>query len=122
MGLGMCGPMLIGCTQEQKDCYLPRILSGEDYWCQGTLNPVPGRTLRAKLRATSDGDDFILNGSKIWTPMRTTLTKCFCWFAATTAVSPKKASPLLPDMDSLGFGWNPSYLLQAVTRSTSVFR
>ena len=42
MGLGMCGPMLIGHgTPEQRAFYLPRILSGEDYWCQGYSEPAP---------------------------------------------------------------------------------
>jgi acyl-CoA dehydrogenase len=69
MGLGMCGPMLIGHgTPEQKAHYLPRILSGEDYWCQGYSEPGSGSDLAAlKLRADSDGDHYRLNGTKIWT-------------------------------------------------------
>ena len=48
MGLGMCGPMLIGCgSDEQKTELLPRILSGEDYWCQGYSEPVSYTHLRA---------------------------------------------------------------------------
>ncbi len=69
MGLGMCGPMLIGHgTQAQKDYYLPRILSGEDYWCQGYSEPASGSDLASlQLKASSDGDHLVLNGSKIWT-------------------------------------------------------
>ncbi|MDA1075477.1 MAG: acyl-CoA dehydrogenase family protein [Proteobacteria bacterium] len=69
MGLGMCGPMLIGHgSPEQKAHYLPRILSGEDYWCQGYSEPSSGSDLASlKLNATSDGDEYVLNGSKIWT-------------------------------------------------------
>jgi len=69
MGLGMCGPMLIGHgTEEQKSFYLPRILSGEDYWCQGYSEPTSGSDLASlKLKAETDGDDLVLNGSKIWT-------------------------------------------------------
>src|SRR5210317_1061563 len=69
MGLGMCGPMLIGHgSAAQKDYYLPRILSGEDYWCQGYSEPGSGSDLAAlKLRADSDGDHYVLNGTKIWT-------------------------------------------------------
>ena len=46
MGLGMCGPMLIGFgSPDQKAYYLPRILSGEDYWCQGYSEPGAGSDL-----------------------------------------------------------------------------
>ena len=69
MSLGMCGPMLIGHgSEEQKARYLPRILSGEDYWCQGYSEPSSGSDLASlKLKAQSDGDELVLNGSKIWT-------------------------------------------------------
>ena len=69
MGLGMCGPMLIGHgTREQKAYYLPRILSGEDYWCQGYSEPSSGSDLASlSLKASQDGDALVLNGSKIWT-------------------------------------------------------
>ena len=61
--------MLIGCgSPEQQREYLPRILSGEDYWCQGYSEPGSGSDLASlKLKATSDGDHYRLNGSKIWT-------------------------------------------------------
>ena len=69
MGLKMCGPMLIGYgTEEQKAYYLPRILSGEDIWCQGYSEPGAGSDLASlKTSAVSDGDDYIVNGTKIWT-------------------------------------------------------
>ena len=62
MGLGMCGPMLIGHgTPEQRAFYLPRILSGEDYWCQGYSEPGAGSDLAAlKLRADIDGEHYVL--------------------------------------------------------------
>jgi acyl-CoA dehydrogenase len=69
MGLRMVGPCLMRYgTTEQKALYLPRILSGEDYWCQGYSEPGAGSDLASlQLRAESDGDDYVLNGSKIWT-------------------------------------------------------
>ena len=69
MGVKMVGPVIIGFgTREQKDFYLPRILSGEDYWCQGYSEPGSGSDLASlKTRAVRDGDDYIINGTKIWT-------------------------------------------------------
>ncbi|MGA1342255.1 MAG: acyl-CoA dehydrogenase family protein, partial [Hyphomonas sp.] len=69
MGIGMCGPALIGHgSKTQKDYYLPRILSGEDFWCQGYSEPHAGSDLAAlTMSAVMDGDDYICNGSKIWT-------------------------------------------------------
>lgn len=69
MGLRMVGPCIMRYgTEEQKATLLPRILSGEDYWCQGYSEPGSGSDLASlSTRATPDGDDYILNGSKIWT-------------------------------------------------------
>ena len=69
MGLHMCGPCLIGCgTEEQQQEYLPKILNGEHFWCQGYSEPGSGSDLASlKTFADKDGDDYILNGTKIWT-------------------------------------------------------
>jgi len=69
MGLRMAAPVIMGYgTAEQKAHYLPRILSGEDYWCQGYSEPGSGSDLASlQLQATSDGDHYVLSGSKIWT-------------------------------------------------------
>lgn len=69
LGLKMVGPVIIGFgTPEQKAFYLPRILSGEDYWCQGYSEPGSGSDLASlKTRATRDGDHYVINGTKIWT-------------------------------------------------------
>jgi acyl-CoA dehydrogenase len=69
MGVKMVGPVIIGFgSQQQKDFYLPRILSGEDYWCQGYSEPGSGSDLASlRTRAVRDGDDYVVNGTKIWT-------------------------------------------------------
>ena len=70
-GITMVGPVIYTFgTPEQKAKFLPRILSGEDWWCQGYSEPGAGSDL-ANLRtaAVADGSDYIVNGQKTWTTM-----------------------------------------------------
>jgi len=68
-GLWQIGPMIIRWgTDEQKDRWVPNILNADDHWCQGFSEPEAGSDL-ANLRtlAVADGDDYVINGTKIWT-------------------------------------------------------
>jgi alkylation response protein AidB-like acyl-CoA dehydrogenase len=68
-GLMMCGPILIHYgTEDQQKRFIPPLRSGEDYWCQGYSEVGAGSDLAAlSCRARRDGDDYIVNGSKMWT-------------------------------------------------------
>lgn len=71
IGLSWAGPLILDIgTVEEKEKYIKGILSGEDCWCQGFSEPDHGSDLgSAQCRAVRDGDDYIINGTKIWTTM-----------------------------------------------------
>ncbi len=110
MGLQMCGPVLIGHgTPEQKARFLPRMLSGEDYWCQGYSEPGAGSDLASlKTRAVRDGDDYVVSGQKIWTTHAHIANWIFLLVRTDPAATPQKGiSFLLAPMDSPGITVRP---------------
>ena len=78
-GVRTIGPLIIAeGTPDQQARYLPAILRGEHEWCQGFSEPQAGSDLSAlSLRATRDGDDFVLTGSKLWTSFAQYATHMF---------------------------------------------
>jgi alkylation response protein AidB-like acyl-CoA dehydrogenase len=90
LGVMMLGPTLISHgSPEQKSEHLPRILKGEVQWCQGYSEPGSGSDLASlQTRAVADGDDFIINGQKIWTSGAHRADWCFM-LARTDPDAPK---------------------------------
>ncbi|MFC3228823.1 acyl-CoA dehydrogenase family protein [Marinibaculum pumilum] len=124
MGLRMIGPILMHYgSDEQKAHYLPRILSGEDYWCQGFSEPGAGSDLAGlSLRAESDGDDYVLNGSKIWTTHAHFANRMFCLVRTSREGKPQAGITfLLLDMKSPGIAVDPIISLAGEHELNQVF-
>ncbi|MDG1944873.1 MAG: acyl-CoA dehydrogenase family protein [Halioglobus sp.] len=79
-GITMLGPVLIAFGSDaQKARYLPRILRSDDVWCQGYSEPGAGSDLAGlKTRAVRDGDQYIVNGQKLWTSYAHWADMMFC--------------------------------------------
>jgi len=71
IGIGWAGPLILDIgSEEEKKKYIKGMLSAEDIWCQGFSEPENGSDLgNAQLKAVRDGDEYVLNGSKIWTSL-----------------------------------------------------
>jgi alkylation response protein AidB-like acyl-CoA dehydrogenase len=124
MGLQMCGPVLIRYgTPAQQNFFLPRILSGEHYWCQGYSEPQSGSDLASlQLRAERDGDDYVLNGSKIWTTHAHAANWIFVLARTATDGRPQAGiSFLLVDMATPGLSVRPIISMSGEHEVNQVF-
>lgn len=109
-GIRMCGPVLMKFgSPEQKGLYLPRILSGEDYWCQGYSEPGSGSDLASlQMKAVRDGDHYVLNGTKIWTTHAHFANRMFCLVRTAQSGKPQEGITfLLLETSSPGFSVRP---------------
>jgi len=116
--------MLIGYgTEEQKAYYLPRILSGEHVWCQGYSEPGAGSDLASlTTSAVRDGDDYVINGSKIWTSYAQYSNWIFCLVRTSREGKPQAGiSFILVDMATPGIVVDPIVSLDGHVEQCQVF-
>jgi alkylation response protein AidB-like acyl-CoA dehydrogenase len=105
MGVQMCGPAIIGHGSDaQKAFFLPRMLSGEHFWCQGYSEPGSGSDLASlQCRADDAGDDLIVTGQKLWSTHAHAANWGFFLVRTSTEDRPQKGITfLLIDMTSPG--------------------
>lgn len=123
-GLELIGPIIFTYgSQAQKDFYLPRIISGEDWWCQGYSEPGAGSDLAAlRTRAVRDGDEYIINGHKTWTSYAQVADRMF--FLARTSTEGRRQqgiSLMLTEMDRAGIRISPIDTLDEKHHVNDVF-
>ena len=113
-GIWMLGPALLEfATEEQKKEHLPPIVKGEVWWCQGYSEPGSGSDLASlSTKAVEEGDQYVINGQKIWTSYADKADKIFC-LVRTGPQEPKHEgiSFLLIDMDQPGVTTRPITLI-----------
>src|SRR5271170_5099773 len=122
--INLLGPTLIQCGAEaQKQRHLPRILAGEERWCQGFSEPGAGGDLASlRTRALDHGDHFVVNGQKVWTSGAHLADWCFLP-VRTDPDAPKHhgISYLLVDMKTPGVTVRPLVLLNGHRHFNEVF-
>jgi alkylation response protein AidB-like acyl-CoA dehydrogenase len=124
LGLRLVGPVICHFgTPEQKARFLPRILSGEDYWCQGYSEPGSGSDLASlKTSARREGDEYVINGSKIWTTHAHHANWIFALVRTDASVKKQAGiSFLLVPMDQPGIEVTPIHSMSGDHEVNAVF-
>ena len=110
-------------SEEQKDFYLPRILKGELHFAIGYSEPDAGTDLASlKTRAVRDGDEFVVNGQKMWTSLIQYAD--YVWLACRTDPEAKRhkgLSVLIVPTDAEGFSWTPVPTVSGTTTSQTFY-
>ena len=126
LGIWMIGPIILEFgTEEQKRQHIPKMCSGEASWCQGFSEPNAGSDLASlKMRADVDGDDFVLNGSKIWTSYAQKSDWMYCLIRTDNDPAKDKQQGItlvLLDMNNPGISVKPIELLSGKSNFCQVF-
>jgi len=122
--INMIGPVLIAFGSDaQKRHYLPRILSGEDWWCQGFSEPGSGSDLASlRTKAVLDGDHWVVSGQKTWTTLAQYANLIFCLVRTDASVKKQEGiSMLLIDMNSPGVTVRPIITIDGEHEVNEVF-
>jgi alkylation response protein AidB-like acyl-CoA dehydrogenase len=120
----MVGPVIyMFGTDAQKKKFLPRILSGEDWWCQGYSEPGAGSDLASlRTKAERDGDYYVVNGHKTWTTLAQHADWIFCLVRTDPRVKPQSGiSFLLIDMKTSGITVRPIITIDGSHEVNDVF-
>ncbi len=123
-GLSMLAPVLIKYGNEaQKSHWLPRILDGSDWWCQGYSEPGAGSDLASlRCKAIRDGDHYVVNGQKTWTTLGQHANMIFCLVRTSSEGKQQEGiSFLLIDMNTPGIEVRPIHLLEGTHEVNEVF-
>ena len=123
-GFSMLGPVLIRYgTEAQRRHWLPRILDGSDWWCQGFSEPGAGSDLASlKTRAVRNGDHYVVNGQKTWTTFAQFANMIFCLVRTSSEGRKQEGiSFLLIDMRTPGVEVRPIRLLDGEHEVNEVF-
>ena len=123
-GLSMLGPVLQNFgSEEQQNHWLPRILNGDDWWCQGYSEPGAGSDLAGlKTKAERDGDHYIVNGQKTWTTLGQHANMIFCLVRTDPAAKKQEGiSFLLIDMNTPGIEVRPITLIDGSVEVNEVW-
>jgi len=123
-GLSMVGPVIFTYgSDEQKKTFLPRILSGEDWWCQGYSEPGAGSDLASvRTRAVREGDHYVVNGQKTWTTLAQYADWIFCLVRTDLNVKQQEGITfLLIDMKTPGITVKPIIVLDGAREVNDVF-
>ena len=124
-GVSMVGPVIYTFgSDEQKQHYLPKVLSGEDWWCQGYSEPGSGSDLASlRTKAERDGDDYIVNGHKMWTTLAQHADMMFCLVRTNPKAEKKQQgiSFLLIDMKTPGITVRPIITVDGSHEVNEVF-